>query len=632
MVGAALMLAVPLGAQRAGRPGTGAARVRAEFASVLLQAGRYDEAAREYRVLLARDGDRFEYRLGLARALAWGNHPREAERELSVLARQRAGNASVDSLLRSVRESFEPRAVDASSWVAREPWYQPYRLALARALAREGLSALAIVHFDTLLQRGAGAPDRASLVREMVDAYVAAGNAAAGAARLRAELARSPADTALRHTLAALLATDRRYQDARDEYDALLREVPTAALFRERAAVVLALGDRRAAEADLSSSLAIEPTGDTYLMLGTLYRERGDYRAARAMYDAAAARRERSVKQALAAARAQLAREQRPVVAFAPPLGSDPGWHVAEVASADNQGVFYSALGLSRTFPVASATSLSVGSEYRQLGERANGRAVYASGYGASLGVAQDATAGLLLVRAAATGGAVYHPRSGVLPEGRLGLATWVGAWQLSAEAASRAAYPTLFTAASLLPPDSAGPLVERGVTATLGGPLGALDVALSWQRSRLSDDNSRLTLQGYARYPVAPGLYVVYSATSIAFSRRSALYWDPSKYVAHGAGIEYAVRRHRGLSTAVQLLPGFASSTESQRLRSDAVPSGPPEIGPLQEHRALQLSGSAEASYRASRWEGVAGVSYGRVRAGTYQRFAATLALRFAP
>src|SRR5262245_34847962 len=61
------------------------ANVRAELAAVLLQSRKYDEAAREYRVLLARDPASFEYRLGLARALAWGDRPRDAERELLLL-------------------------------------------------------------------------------------------------------------------------------------------------------------------------------------------------------------------------------------------------------------------------------------------------------------------------------------------------------------------------------------------------------------------------------------------------------------------------------------------------------------------------------------------------------------------
>src|SRR5437588_10696397 len=104
-------------AQRPGRGSrapTGAASsvVRAELATVLLQSGRYDEAAREFRTLLARDPSNFEYRLGLAHALAWGDHPRDAERELVQLIAKRPGAPGLDSLLRVVREAFDPSAVD----------------------------------------------------------------------------------------------------------------------------------------------------------------------------------------------------------------------------------------------------------------------------------------------------------------------------------------------------------------------------------------------------------------------------------------------------------------------------------------------------------------------------------------
>src|SRR5580765_6722554 len=72
------------------------ASVRAELATVLLQSGRYDEAAREFRTLLTRDPSSFEYRLGLAHALAWGNHPLEAEREVVQLLAKRPGYPSLD--------------------------------------------------------------------------------------------------------------------------------------------------------------------------------------------------------------------------------------------------------------------------------------------------------------------------------------------------------------------------------------------------------------------------------------------------------------------------------------------------------------------------------------------------------
>src|SRR6478736_1974464 len=74
--------------------------VRAELAAVLLQSNKYNDAAREYRALLARDTSNFEYRLGLARALAWGGKPREAERELRALQSRHLQVATIDTLLR----------------------------------------------------------------------------------------------------------------------------------------------------------------------------------------------------------------------------------------------------------------------------------------------------------------------------------------------------------------------------------------------------------------------------------------------------------------------------------------------------------------------------------------------------
>src|SRR5437899_12559763 len=110
-IGAWLCVSSQLTAQRpnrASRAPTGqSVTVRAEMATVLLQSGRYDEAAREFRTLLARDPSSFEYRLGLAHALAWGDHPREAERELVQLLAKRPGPPGLDSLLRVVRAASD---------------------------------------------------------------------------------------------------------------------------------------------------------------------------------------------------------------------------------------------------------------------------------------------------------------------------------------------------------------------------------------------------------------------------------------------------------------------------------------------------------------------------------------------
>ena len=66
----ALLAALPATAAAQRRPQE-ARRIRAEYASVLLQSKKYDEAIVEYRRLVAAEPSRFEYRLGLARALAW---------------------------------------------------------------------------------------------------------------------------------------------------------------------------------------------------------------------------------------------------------------------------------------------------------------------------------------------------------------------------------------------------------------------------------------------------------------------------------------------------------------------------------------------------------------------------------
>ena len=123
--------------RQAARPvSTSRSAVRAELAATLLNANRFDEAAAEYRRLLATDPGNRVYRLGLARALAWGDHPRDAEREL-LRVRDRQNASVVDPLLRSVRAALDPTAAEAAAWRREAPGYLPYRLALARALARE---------------------------------------------------------------------------------------------------------------------------------------------------------------------------------------------------------------------------------------------------------------------------------------------------------------------------------------------------------------------------------------------------------------------------------------------------------------------------------------------------------------
>jgi tetratricopeptide (TPR) repeat protein len=618
---------------RASTPAAPGGSVRAELASVLLQSGRYDEAAREYRVLLARDPSNFDYRLGLVHALAWGDHPRDAERELVELLAKRPGAPELDSLLRVVRDAYDPRAVDAADWVAKDPSYAPYRLALARALAREHMPRLAIAHFDTLLSHPSTGPlpGRGVLLREMADAYIASDDRAGGAERLRAALALSPTDTTLRHTLASMLADARRYEDAKAQYDTLILQEPSAGLLLDRARIRLSLGDRAGAEADLWASVGLQPSSSAYLLLGDLYRERGDYRGARSMYVAARLGAPSDVRTAVSAALAQLDREERPAI-LAPLVGDDPGWRLTEDAAADNLGVAYSALSLRRIIPVTTTTHIALGTEWRQLAERTSRRRIDASGFGATAGAWQEVAYGPLLGRLQLEGGAIHHPLGGTLGEARGAMSAWASAWQATVELARAAAYPSLFSVDALLPPEGGTALIERDAAITLGGPVGAFDVGLRWQQSVISDDNRRTTVDGSLRYALGGKLFAVYAFNTVAFAERSPLYWDPDRYVSQSAGIEYAVRQARGLSFAARLLPSYAMSDEAPVLPGTAPGGTPVARGALVHHAALQFGAGAELGYRVHAWEVAGALSYGRGRAGDYQRVGASITLRMVP
>lgn len=635
-LGLGLSTAAAIGAQqprRTTRSSSGTIGVRAELATVLLQSGRYEEAAREFRLLLARDPGNFEYRLGLAHALAWGDRPREAERELVQLIAKRPATPGLDSLLRRVREAYDPRAVDAAQWVAADPSYAPYRVALARALAREHLFSLAIAHYDTLLTRpGVGrAPDRGTLLREVADVYVSAGDRARGAERLRAALENAPADTALRHALAVMLADARNLAASRAQYDTLIQLTPSAALLRERAQLRLSLGDRAGGESDLWASVRLQPSGEVYLLLGDLYRERGDYDGARSMYVAARQGAPAVVRRAVSGALAQLDREERPAM-LAPLVGDDPGWRLTENAAADNLGVAYSALALRRTVAVTTTTGISLGAEWRQLAERTADRRVDATGFGASIGGWQELAYGPGLARLELQGGALYHGLGGTMGVARGALAVWLFAWQADLELSRAPAYPSLFSAEALLPRDGGPPLLERDAAVTVGGPAGPFDVGISAQRSLLSDGNRRLTIDGYLRYPLGANLYALYLGTGLGFAQRSTMYWDPSRYTAQSAGVEYTVRRSRGLSFAARVLPSYATTDESPILATATVGDPAFARGPIAHHSALQFGASADIGYRVHGWEAAGALSYGRGRAGDYQRVGASITIRMVP
>ena len=185
---------------------------------------------------------------------------------------------------RSIRPSDE-----AGAWVADDPGYLPYRIQLARAFAREGRSRQAADEFDAIFRRG-GSDD---LAAEAAAANADAGRFATALPLYRRAIARSPADTALRHDYARALwvSGDRRASLA--QYDTLLLRFPSPAWLIERAKLRVAMRDHNGAEQDLASAIAMRPTAEAYFVRGELRRWEGKLGAARAEYERAAAARRR---------------------------------------------------------------------------------------------------------------------------------------------------------------------------------------------------------------------------------------------------------------------------------------------------------------------------------------------------
>lgn len=616
------------GARARGAPNAERREVRLELATTLLNANRFSEAAVEFRALLAAEPDNHAYRLGLARALAWGDHPREAEHEL-VLARDRRNAAAVDPLLRSVRAAFDPTAAEAATWLRESPRYVPYRLAFARALARED-PRRAIPQFDTLrlaaLAGDAQAPPVPLLVREQVDAYIAIGARASAIILLGATLDQAPSDTGLRHALAGALYDTRAFTSARAEYDTLITVAPTPSAYVGRASAALALHDTASAQADLERAVSARPNYDAYSLLGSIAQNREDLVNARTLYDAA--RRAASTageRRDATAAAAELAREQRPVMAFTPAGTNDPGWRATSQSAADNSGVSFMSMDASRTTALSDGFTSDLGVGVERIAQRGAFSPLAATGASASIGLGRHATAGRAMFDAAAHAGFVAHPGIATFGRGSVSVAGWFDTWELSAELSHEPAYESLFTPAVLSHPGESAPLTSNTTTLATGGPVGPLDAAASWTRSGLSDGNAGESFDVFARLPLSGAsshLFAVYEGNSVTYAAPARLYWDPVRYLSNAIGPELVSHSAHGLSLSARVLAGYAIDVERDTLSN--APSGA-----LIRRTAIQLSTSGEASYRAARWEGAIDASYGRARAGGYQRTSVAVTLR---
>jgi hypothetical protein len=80
-----------------------------------------------------------------------------------------------------------------------------------------------------------------------------------------------------------------------------------------------------------------------------------------------------------------------------------------------------------------------------------------------------------------------------------------------------------------------------------------------------------------------------------------------------------------------VRALPGLAWSRDVSTPVSLVTDrrNRAPRPAPFVDTRALQLTTGGELTWRDPRWEGAAGVTYGRGRTGDYHRVGATLGMR---
>lgn len=223
--------------------------------------------------------------------------------------------------------------------------------------------------------------------------------------------------------------------------------------------------------------------------------------------------------------------------------------------------------------------------------------------------------------RVRARAGLLTHD-SGLIPELGVAAVGFYRAWGAGFDLDVGAAYPELLTAASYFSaPLTGGRLTRQSSTISVGGPISGIDVAASREHMALSDGNTRTILQGLARRALTRNVALLYAGSAMSFAQSSGDYWSPDSYVAHAAGPEFSLRRARGLSASLRLLPGIAFTSQP------AVDTTPAFNG-----SAVQLTGAAALSYRASSWELGAGLSAGRGRSGTYQRVDGNVFLRYAP
>lgn len=572
-------------------PDTGA---RAEYAAALLALQQYDSAAANYRILIAADSGSIDAHMGLARALAWGSHPRDAEPELRWVTLHAQGDTTFVSMLHVARNSYEPTTADAARWVAEDPQYAPYRLTLARLLANEHQLDLSTAHFDTLI---AADPSSLPLIREAAGVHAMAGDSIGDARLLRHAVALAPDDAKLRQSYAEALAWSGDRASAVAQYDTLLiANGSDPDLLIARGRLYAFSGDNAAAERDLSAAIGQRPTPEAWVMLGDLYRWQGDRRRAFSAYSEASALRPGDAgAEGGFAELAAIERRQQAAI-----IGQELGWNTLASYVGDNAGFDLTIAGLGGGFRIGSTSALLVGADARRLSSDV-GQAAY-------LGLVQYFGG----YRFSADGGAVSYRERGEFGYGSLSAAGSLGGLWTSAELRTGPTFQWLMSPRTL---------TYRGASASVTIPAGLAAFSFGLDRMWLSDGNDRTQLQLGARYALWRGVTAVYSGGMIGFNRASALYWDPRRFTSHAMGVELSTQGDSGFSVSARILPGIG-------LMSGGFQSTDPAA-----RSAANLSSGLALAYRKRWWSLMLDGDYAQgVRESGYHSARASARLRITP
>ena len=576
--------------------------LRREYAEALLWTGRYAPAAEQFARLVGADDSDRGARLGLARALAWSGRAADAEPYLARLWREEPTDTSLRTLLRATRANLVPSSATARDWIESDAGHWMYRLALARAYAREGRHADAAAAFDLALADSVSV----DLLSEAAGSRAAGGDSVGTAALLGRAVALAPRDAALRERYAQALAWSGARRAAITEYTTLIAASDDASLRLARGQLYLYLGDESSALADLERSVALAPSFDALAAIGDLYRWRGDHARSRAAYTRALALRPTDPRVLAGLA---LIRAAERVALAENASGDEPGVSVTGSYAEDNAGFLMLRTRLAYGFLVGRGTSGSIGVEQRRISHRSP-RDIERFVYGYSIGGALQHYF-TNRVQLGAGGGIARHALVRDMAFAHISATAPAGPVMFTLRASTGPAYPELWSLWTLVRGEAESqvevraPMRARTVMASAAVPVGRATVEVGAERMMLGDGNTRTSMSVAVRQPVSRSFRMLYAAGTLGWDGSSSTYWDPSNYTQHAVGVEYGRTVGSNLTVAARALAGVARSTERTILAPGAQPIG--------SSWTPQFTTGVDATYRGKLFEVTAGGGYGR-------------------